>query len=446
MANFNKNTQTFGPHGHDKTIFEVPMIATKDGQVVTHENPFPVTMSASATSTGSDAFGRTRTSNPLTLFDSSHRYVDNDKWHESTSGTASSAHNADEGLIDLTIDTASGDEIIRESKRVMAYQPGKSLLIMTTFVFAPAQENLRQRVGYFGTENGIFLEQTDSTLSIVKRSSISGSVVDTEIAQDSWSYDSLDGTGPSGETLDSSKAQIFWMDLEWLGVGSVRSGFVIDGKFVVAHVFHHANEVAGTYMTTASLPLRQELTNTGITVSASTAKQICSTVISEGGYQLSGEQSAINTPITAAKALADKGVYYPVAAIRLKASPDRLDAIVILSNISLVGVGNGINFHWRLRQGGTVTTASWTSAGTDSSVEYTLIGTASSGGNVVACGFFNSSNQSTPTITIPKSDLFKFQLERNSFTGTGEPLVLEVTAATDSEEVFGGMDWEEISR
>jgi len=444
MANFNKNTQQFGPHGHDKTIYEVPMIATKDGQVVTHENPFPVTVSASNTSTGSDAFGRTRISQPLTLFDSSHRYADNDKWAEDTTGTASSSFNSDQGLMDLTVDTASGDEIIRETKRVMSYQPGKSLLILTTFVFASAKENLRQRVGYFNTENGIFLEQDDTTINIVKRSSISGSVVDDQIAKSNWSYDSLDGTGPSGYTLDLTKAQIFWMDLEWLGVGSVRCGFVIDGKFVVAHVFNHANDISSTYMTTASLPLRQELTNTGITESVSTAKQICASVVSEGGYQLAGQQSSVNTPITSAKSLATAGTYYPVAAIRLKSA--RNGAVVILSNLSLVGVGNGINFHWKLVQGGTVTTASWTSGGTNSAVEYTLIGTAHSGGNTLAGGFFNSSNQSTPTITIGKDQLFKFQLERDTFTGTSEPIVLLVSAATDAEECFGGLDWEEISR
>lgn len=443
MANFNKNTQVFGPHGHDKTIFEVPMIATKDGQVVTHENPFPVSVSFSNTSTGSDAFGRTRTSTPLTLFDSSHRYTDNDKWAEDTTGTASSSFNSDQGLIDLTVDTASGDEIIRETKRVMSYQPGKSLLIMTTFVFADAQENLRQRVGYFGAENGIFLEQDDTAINIVKRSNITGSVVDTQVAKDSWSYDNLDGTGPSGYTLDLSKAQIFWMDLEWLGVGSVRCGFVIDGKFVVAHVFNHANSIDSTYMTTASLPLRQELTNTGITASASTAKQICATVISEGGYQLSGEQSSVHTPITSAYSLATAGTYYPVAAIRLKSA--REDAVAILSNISLIGVGNS-EFHWRLVQGGTVTTASWTSAGTDSAVEYTLTGTAHTGGRIVTSGFVSSTRQITPTITISKEDLFKFQLERDSLAGTYEPLVLMVTAATNNEDCFAGLDWEEISR
>jgi len=42
MANFRKDTQAF--LNDSKTIFEVPMIATKDGQVVSNTNPFPVTI------------------------------------------------------------------------------------------------------------------------------------------------------------------------------------------------------------------------------------------------------------------------------------------------------------------------------------------------------------------------------------------------------------------
>lgn len=42
MANFNKNTQAFGPNGHDVSVFEVPMIANKNGEVVASDNRFPV--------------------------------------------------------------------------------------------------------------------------------------------------------------------------------------------------------------------------------------------------------------------------------------------------------------------------------------------------------------------------------------------------------------------
>lgn len=435
MAQFRVDTGEY--LSTNKTIYEVVMIGGQSG---------PSTyVDAGNLNAASDAFGRLRISDARTLFDSSHRYADNGSWAEDTTGTASSSFNADEGSIELDVDADSGDEVLRETYKVFSYQPGKSLLIMNTFVFAAAKTNLRQRIGYFSSDNGIFFELNDSTLNIVKRSYISGSAVDTKIAQDSWNVDKLDGTGASGLTLDITKAQIFWIDMEWLGVGSVRSGFVINGQFIVCHIFHHANLIDSTYMTTASLPLRQEITNTGATSGASQSKQICNTVISEGGYELRGTQQAISTPITAAKALTTAGTYYPVAAIRLKSA--REDAVVILSDISLLGVGNGVNFAWRLQQGGTVTTASWTSAGSDSSVEYSLIGTAhDGGGRTLATGYFNSSNQGAPTITIPKEDLFKFQLERDSFAGTMEPLTLLVSAATDSETVFGSLDWEEISR
>jgi len=444
MANFRITDQQFGPTGADRSVFEVPMIANKNGLVVTPENPFPVTVSSSATSTGSDAFGRTRISQPFTLFDSSHRYADNGLFSEATTGTANTEFQPAAGLINMNVGTSSGDEVIRETNKVFSYQPGKSLLIMTSFYFEPAKTNLRQRVGYFGAQNGIYLQLNDSSLSIVERSYVTGGLTESVIPQSSWSYDKLDGTGPSGITLDITKAQIMWMDVEWLGLGNVRTGFVINGSFIVAHVFQHANIVTGTYITTASLPLRQELTNTGVTSSNSTCKQICSTVISEGGYELRGRQHAISIPITSAYSLTTAGTYYPVVSIRLKSA--RQDAIVILTALSLLGVGNGVNFAWRLQAGGTVTT-SWTSAGSDSAVEYSITGSAhDGGGRTLASGYINSSNQGSPTVDILKEALFKFQLERNGLTGTSEPLALLVAAATDSEEIFASLDWEEITR
>jgi len=444
MANFRITDQQFGPTGADRSVFEVPMIANKNGLVVTPENPFPVTVSSSATSTGSDAFGRTRISQPLTLFDSSHRYADNGLFSEATTGTANTEFQPTEGLINMNVGTSSGDEVIRETNKVFSYQPGKSLLIMTSFSFEPAKTNLRQRVGYFGAQNGIYLQLNDSSLSIVERSYVTGGLTESVIPQSSWSYDKLDGTGPSGITLDITKAQIMWMDVEWLGLGNVRTGFVINGSFIVAHVFQHANITTGTYITTGSLPLRQELTNTGVTSSNSTCKQICSTVISEGGYELRGRQHAISIPITSAYSLTTAGTYYPVVSIRLKSA--RQDAIVILTALSLLGVGNGVNFSWRLQAGGTVTT-SWTSAGSDSAVEYSITGTAhDGGGRILATGYVNSSNQGSPTVDILKEALFKFQLERNGLAGTTESLTLLVAAATNSQEIFASLDWEEITR
>jgi hypothetical protein len=395
-----------------------------------------------------DAFGRLRVSNPMTLFDSSHRYKDNNLWNTSTASSGAAVFNTDAGLVDLNVTTTSGSKVYRETTKVFSYQPGKSLLVMTTFVFNPAKANLRQRAGYYGAANGMYLELDGTggnSLSFVQRSSVSGALVETKVAQSAWNYDKLNGTGPSGMTLDITKAQILWMDFEWLGVGTVRLGFVIDGKFILCHQFHHANLITSTYITTASLPLRYEIENTGTTASSSTLKQICSTVISEGGYQLNGLQQAVNIPITAARSTSVAGTYYPILSLRLKSSPNFLDAIIILTALSVLGTGNGVNYNWKVIASGTTTGGAWVSAGADSSVEYNITGTSFTGGRTLASGYLNSSNQGSQSINILKEALFKFQLERNTFTSTAFELTLVVTS-DGGGSILASLDFEEISR
>jgi hypothetical protein len=394
--------------------------------------------------TQTDAFGRLRVSNPFTLFDSSHRFKDNNLWSSATSGTATVVFNSGQGLVDLNVGSGINNEIIRETTKVFAYQPGKSLLTMNTFVMEPEKSGLRQRVGYFGANNGMYLEASGSYLNFVERTSVSGSLMETRVEQAYWNGDKLDGSGTSGFTLDISKAQISWMDIEWLGVGSVRMGFVINGKFILSHTFHHANIINSTYITSASLPIRYEIKNTAGTSGNSTLKQICSTVISEGGFELRGLQQAVGTPITAPKDLATAGTYYPVISIRLKSTA--LDGIAVMTALSVMGVANGVNYNWQIRASGTTTGGSWTSAGSDSAVEYNLGGTSFSGGRILASGFVNSSNRASPSIDILREALFKFQLERNALTSTPYELTLVVTAGSVNETVFASMDWEEISR
>ena len=408
-------------------------------------NPIPVTGTFVTTSPvgATDSFGRQRVSNPMTLFDSSHRYRDNNLWNTATTGTASATFNAAQGLIDLTVNNAINAEVIRETTKVFAYQPGKSLLVMNTCVMETAKVGLRQRVGYYGATNGMYLELDNSTLNLVRRSFVSGALVETRIAQASWNGDKLDGTGPSGITLDISKAQIFWMDIEWLGVGSVRMGFVINGQFILCHTFHHANIITSTYITTASLPLRYEIKNTAETAGSSTLKQICSTVISEGGYNLHGLQQAVNIPVNAPRILGTAGTYYPVIGLRLKTTA--LDSIVILTAISMMPIATGA-YGWQVRASGTVNGGSWVSAGVDSGVEYNLTGTSVTDGRILASGFFNASNQGVTQVDILKEALFKFQLERNGLTGVPYQLALVITSDGGSDTVVASVDWEEVSR
>lgn len=404
---------------------------------------FPVTF---AHTPNFDAFGRLRTSNPLTLFDSSHRYRDNNLWSSLTANGGTYAFDQNQGLVNLTVNSLSGSSVIRETTKVFAYQPGKSLLALNTFVLAPSANNLRQRVGYFGQDNGIYFQLSGGEISFVERTLVYGTpITETVVPMSAWNGDKLNGTGASGLTLDVTKSQILWMDVEWLGMGTVRTGFVIDGQFIVCHSFHHANKISSTYITTASLPLRYEITNTGATGVTRTMKQVCSTVISEGGYELRGLQQAAGTPITTPISLTTAGAFVPLVTLRLKST--RLDAIVILTALSVLPVTNGRFYEWRLIASGVTSGGgAWVDAGVDSSVEYKLDATSITGGRILASGYTQGSNQGAAPTSILKEALFKFQLERNGLTATPYELTLAVAVDQATSSVYGSLDWEEVSR
>lgn len=437
MAQFRKDTHKF--LGDGKTIFETVMLADQYGNIVGAANPSGMAV---------DGFGRARVSNPYTLFDSFHRYSDNGEKVTANTATATHTFNANTASVDCTVDTTSGAYVYRESNRVSAYQPGKSLQCLMTFVMNPAKTNLRQRVGYFGTDNGFFLERSGTTgVYFVKRSKVTGSVVNTQVAQSDWNVDKLDGTGPSLITLDLDNPQILFIDVEWLGVGSVRMGFVINGKFIHCHTFHHANEstaAKGAYIQTACLPVRLEIENTGTTASNSTMKEICSTVISEGGYTITGKQFSVGVPVTTPKDMPTANTFVPILSIRLKS--DRLDSIILPKSISIMGIGNNTRVRYKVVNGTDValTGASWVNAHSSSAVEYDISATAYTGGTDVFQGYIGVTNQSTAPITLI-DNLFSHQLTRNSFTSNSHIFTIVATGASNGDDCLASIDWEEIS-
>lgn len=430
MAQF--STQRNKYLNNNDEIFEVVMVSGQAGP--------SVYVPAGNLNAASDAFGRLRTSQPFTLFDNSFRYNERaGTWNRKSSGTTTISHNANQGLMDLTIGTANGDSIIRETAKVFQYQPGKSLLVLNTFSMGEAQENVRMRVGYFGKNDGIFFERDGDTNYIVLRSSVTGTSVDTRIAQAQWNTDKLNGNGPSQIVLDSSKSQIFWSDVEWLGVGSVRAGFVINGQFVVCHIFHHANAIEGTYMRSATLPIRYEVTNTGASAGA-TLKQICSTVISEGGYTALSRTRAVGTPLTG-KNVSDSD-YTPLISLRLK--PNRTDAVVIPSELAVYGLQQAA-YKYALIVRPTLTGASWVNLDSSSSVQYDLSATSRTGGTVVAEGFFVGDTKGGAEAFSLQNFNSTLQLTREIVTAdsAGDIFTLAVLATTNNDDAVGSITWQE---
>lgn len=444
MAQYRKDTNQYLPQ--EKTLFETVMVADQYGNV-TGSNPSGMAV---------DAFGRARTSNPTTLFDSFHRYQDTGRINTANSTFDSSfRHDANSSSIICSIGTSNGAYVYRESSRVFAYQPGKSLQVLQTYVMAPAQTGLRQRYGYFGTDNGIFIEQDGHNLYFVIRNRTNGSISENRVLQSEWNVDTLDGTNtgawtegppvqnrnPSGLTLDMSKAQIMFLDIEWLGLGTVRCGFVINGKFVHCHSFHHSNILTTPYIGTACLPIRAEIQNTANTGNSSNLRIVCSTVISEGGYEARGRQKTAGILPNTSYTMATAGVFYPVVSIRLKS--DRADGIVLPKNIHVLGKGgNGSTQAYKIVTGATITGGTWVDAGPDSSVQYNISGTAMSGGTDLKSGYLYVAQQGGAAASLD-GDLFRYQLERNSFTGTNTTFTLAVAGSGASDTCVGSIDWEE---
>ena len=425
--------------------FRTDLHKIDSGQVFTRYEVNMMSDRLTPSGTMTDAFGRLRVSQPHTLFDSQHQDVENDKWDTKIVGSGTKTHLPNESAVKFEIGTANNDSIIRETTRTMMYQPGKSLLIMNTGVMGTPKANVVQRIGYFGANNGIYFENDSGNNYFVLRSSVTGNVVETRVAQTDWNIDKFDGTGYSSQLggpehaqgILPHKANIHWLDVEWLGVGDVRCGFVVDGTFKTAHIFHNDNINETAYMRSAILPIRYEIFNKGITTSNTAMRQICSTAISEGGYYPINQTRSASNPLTG-KNLA-VGVSNPMISLRLK--PGRLDAIVIPVSADMYGL-QATAFKYRIYENiTTLTGAVWTTTDAASAVEYDISATALTGGNILREGIFKGLESAKELNLIDLDGAI--QLTRNINAVNGNIFTIAIEPTTVNDDAIVSLSWQE---
>lgn len=388
-----------------------------------------------------DAFGRLRVSNPLTIFDSKNIMSKNSLFDESTANGGTVTYTANKSTVNLNVTEAAGSKTIRQSKRVMSYQPGKSLLTLNTFVMNLPTTNLKQKTGLFDANNGIFFFVDGTTYKIVRRTYTSGAAVDTEISQSSWNGDKLNGTGASGFTLYPDKSNILFIDIEWLGVGAVRVGFVINGQFITAHTFNNANDLTTVYMQSPNLPIRYEIERAGTLAAGTyTLQQICSTCMSEGGYAPEGTQKIIGTSqINAGVNLTTANTYYNIATIKIKSS--RPYAVIVPAGADVLNISNN-DFEWGLFVNATPASAfSYTSF--DDNIEYDLTTVdLTATGTRVSGGYMGG--KTAPSTIGDGSFAFAYQLGQ-TISGTSDTLTLGVRSGTANGDVSGLLKWYDLT-
>ena len=390
-----------------------------------------------------DAFGRWRVSAPETLFDSKQLYNSQpfiwDDQETSGSGTAS-AYTTNEASTRMSVSATTAGTRVRQTFQRFNYQPGKSQQIILTGNFISADSGITKRIGLFDDENGLFFQLSGTTLSVVTRTFTSGAAVDNAVAQDSWNIDPLDGTGESGITLDLTKSQIFFIDYEWLGVGRVRMGFVIDGLIYYCHEFLNSNVLALVYMSTPNLPLRYEISNDG-TGAASDLDHICCSVVSEGGSEDLG--IVLSQNIGSASVNANVvGTRYALIGLQLKST--HLSSTVKIFNLALQSSTND-KYLWELFFNPTVAgTFIYSSVNSISAVESALGDTTGNpstntvtGGTLVTSGYGTQQNSlSTPIDTARTLGA--------SIAGVRDTLVLSVMPMTTNLDIKGALTWREL--
>lgn len=373
-----------------------------------------------------DAFGRVRVSEPFTLFDNISRYDRGlDQWNEIIVGSGIAVHLPNESSIALTV-TASGDSVLRRTRRRFPYQAGKSLIIMESFVGASLEEGLIQEIGYFDNANGIFVRASGTIIQFVVRSSTTGNVAENVVDQDSWNID----TFPS---LDFSKANIFTTDMEWLGVGRVRCGFVVDGEYRYCHEFNHANNISSTYMSSPVLPLSYRIAATA--QASGTMKEICCMVASEAGYEPDGPIYTAGRGVGTFTAISNETM---VAAIRMVSG--RTDNVIMPTLVDATIGGNpasSIAGQWRLRLNPTIS-GTWVAADNGKGNVETMASGTFSGGTVIDAGLFSARS----SVVFSPSSALALSLGTNA-SGVSDVLALTLQCSA-SEAATGLLGWREL--
>lgn len=397
-----------------------------------------------------DAFGRIRMSSPFTLGDYKHLYGLDPNFVDLITNGGSVAFQSNKACARLTTSNNSSSRVVHQTKLYHHYMPGKSQQILSSFNFYTATANVTKRTGYYDDNNGIYFEQAgNGTLSWVIRTYVNGVVEENRKTQSQWNIDPCNGAGGSLFNLDITKTQLIFIEFQWLGVGSVTVGFVHEGSFVPCHIFHHSNDLTTVYMSSPNLPVRCEILNTGTTAGAY-FDQICSTVVSEGGYVEAGIDWAVTTP---ALRTVTAGATLPIMAIRLKtAFKTYLNRMIVrMGNLNVFS--DGENIKWRLLKlpdSTYINDTTWTPVDDDSGVEYCVDITTVSDGDEMENGFVGASTQGSqkaggaPGADMP-STAKKNYIVQNFDSSSSEVYVLVATnLGAQSTNVGVGMQWREI--
>lgn len=370
-------------------------------------------------------------------------------WYDQTAGGGTITWDPLRTACTLSTGTVAGDFAYRTTNYRHPYVPGVGRTVeFTAQIGDNGKAGLRRRYGYFNENDGCFFEQDGTEIFLVVRSSTSGSPIDTRVPQSEWNLDRADGTDSIGFTLDLTKANMFWIDLQWHGAGRVRFGtYESDGQRIPLHVFGFASNTENyPYMKTASLPLRFEQENLTTVLSPSIMRYASAVVRHSSRAEINGDKhSDISGPIV----LADTDGEIPIMSLRPGLTYNGQPNIGIFKGMSVEMANTGTRpVVWRLRvdpSGTQLTGGSWASRGQGAFTEVNKTATSVNTSTTVA--LVKTIGMPGVNTRIEDNDnrsLHTFETNVAADGATQPTIILTAEViGTGTAEVFSVINWEE---
>jgi len=436
VTTWNTTPPTVCPNnpGHTVTLSSVSIIDSLSSSDITFKD-----------STNFDAFGRLRVSENRNLLNFKQLYSNMtfSRMDSQTTGSSTVTYNSASVNTTLTCTTNATDRAIFQLKEYLCYQAGTCSVIVIAASIGAQKTNVKQLIGYFDDDNGLYFEMNGASgINVVYRSKTSGSVVSTLVPRASWNGDKLDGTGPSQYIINFATSQLWYIDFQWQGTGRVRWGVYNNGRPIVCHSENFNNLSTIPYTAMPNLPPRIEIANTGTSASSTSISLTCISSYIEAttdptGVNFSTFSTTGNSPGTA--------VLAPILSIRLKTTfqgkPNRMK--IKLNDFQILGAGTTV-FAYSLLRNPVLATASWTSTNTDSGIEWDHASTTLTGGNRMVSGVFSDRH----TVMNDKSSFLDFNNSSLALNIAGTTSDIYTLAAVringGATNVYGAFNWNEI--
>jgi hypothetical protein len=420
MAQWNKTTQDF--LNQERSLFEVFNIADHWGNQTDWRPQFTNN-------------NRLKVAPYQTVFFNTFQYgKETDVWDERIVGVGTATWNQYASNVVMQVGSTAGSKVIRQTKNVMRYIPGRSATLAFAIRLDNPQVGIRRRFGLFDDSNGAYFEDNGGTYSYVIRTSTSGITTERRVGRDEWNGEKFDGNGWTGVTANPTKQQMISINYEWYGAGTVEFSWLMEGETIKSHTFYNSNTQDRVWCSTPFLPIRLEIENITGVAGTHYVYQGSNSLIQEGEPEKLGALLSQSNPITGTTmAVAD--TFYPIISLRLK--PTALQAVMLLRSLQAV-TNDNTNVYWKLLENATLTNPVWTNHGNpDSFVQYDISATAYSNGRDILSGFTVEGGSSLTEI-----DRFAdLQLGRSGIGTISDTYTLACASPNTNKKALAVLNW-----